>query len=109
MGHPAAVGRVLRNLVDNAVRHAPAGTTVRVVAASGPPTVRVVDEGPGFAAGFTPHAFDRFTRADESRSRSTGGAGLGLAIARGLVEAQGGRIWIEDAPGGRVAFQLPAA
>jgi signal transduction histidine kinase len=73
------------------------------------PTVRVIDRGPGFATGFAAHAFERFSRPDEHRSRSSGGTGLGLAIARGLVEAQGGRIWIEDPPGGRVAFELPAA
>lgn len=109
-GNPAAVGRVLRNLLDNAVRHAPPGSDVHVALASdGRPTVRVVDDGPGFPPGFVEQAFDRFTRPDESRTRTTGGAGLGLAIARGLVEAQGGRIWIEDPPGGRVAFELPAA
>jgi two-component system sensor histidine kinase BaeS len=109
-GNAAALGRVVRNLIDNAIRHAPAGTTVVVdVSATGEPSVRVIDEGPGFPAGFDEHAFDRFTRPDASRQRTTGGAGLGLAIARGLVEAHGGRIWIEAPPGGRVAFQLPAA
>jgi signal transduction histidine kinase len=109
-GNPAALGRVIRNLVDNALRHAPAGSTVRVaVHDGGPPTVRVVDEGPGFPPGFGERAFDRFSRADPSRTRDSGGAGLGLAIARGLVEAHGGRIWTEDPPGGRVAFELPAA
>jgi len=110
LGNPVAVGRVIRNLIDNAVRHAPTGSSVRVaISNDGIPTVRVVDEGPGFPPGFVEHAFDRFTRADASRGRSTGGAGLGLAIARGLVESLGGRIWIESPPGGRVAFELPRA
>jgi signal transduction histidine kinase len=109
-GNPTALGRVVRNLVDNAIRHAPAGSVVRVaVAADGRPSIRVVDEGPGFPPDFGDEAFARFTRADASRSRATGGAGLGLAIARGLVEAHGGRIWIESPPGGRVAFEIPAA
>ncbi len=109
LGNSVAIGRVLRNLIDNAVRHAPVGSTVQVsVSAEGRPTVQVIDEGPGFPESFASHAFDRFTRADASRARSTGGAGLGLAIARGLVEALDGRIWIEAPPGGRVAFELPA-
>jgi two-component system sensor histidine kinase BaeS len=109
-GNATALGRVIRNLVDNAVRHAPPGSAVRVeVSASGRPSVSVIDEGPGFPEDFSVQAFDRFTRADASRNRTTGGAGLGLAIARGLVEAHGGRIWIDGPPGGRVAFDLPAA
>lgn len=109
-GDPLALGRVIRNLLDNAICHAPTGTTVEIViGAHGSPQVRVVDEGPGFDAAFAPYAFDHFTRADVSRTRDTGGSGLGLAIARGLVEAQGGRIWIEPPPGGRVAFEVPAA
>jgi signal transduction histidine kinase len=109
-GNPTALGRVVRNLIDNAIRHAPSGSVVRVaVAADGRPSIRVVDDGPGFPPGFDDEAFTRFTRADASRNRATGGAGLGLAIARGLVEAHGGRIWIEAPPGGRVAFELPAA
>jgi signal transduction histidine kinase len=106
----AAVSRVIRNLLDNAVRFAPAGSEVRISIERHPvPTVRVVDGGPGFPPGFAVHAFERFSRPDDHRSRADGGTGLGLAIARGLVDAHGGRIWIEDPPGGRVAFQLPAA
>ena len=109
-GNATAIGRIIRNLLDNAIRHAPAGSTVEVVVdATAVPTISVTDEGPGFPAEFTAHAFDRFARADQSRTRTTGGAGLGLAIAKGLVDAHGGRIWIEPASGGRVAFQLPAA
>jgi signal transduction histidine kinase len=109
-GNPTALGRVVRNLIDNAIRHAPHGSEVRVaVGGDGRPSIRVVDDGPGFPPGFGDEAFARFTRADASRNRATGGAGLGLAIARGLVEAHGGRIWIEGPPGGRVAFELPAA
>jgi two-component system sensor histidine kinase BaeS len=109
-GNPSALGRVIRNLLDNAIRHAPPGSEIRVVVRGEEGAlVRVVDEGPGFPAEFADHAFDRFARADPSRNRSTGGAGLGLAIARGLIEAHGGRIWIEQPPGGRVAFELPAA
>jgi signal transduction histidine kinase len=110
-GNPTALGRVVRNLLDNAIQHAPAGSVVRI-AVDGTeqrPRVEVSDEGPGFPDEFTAHAFERFTRADPSRNRATGGAGLGLAIARGLVEAHGGHIWIGGPPGGRVAFDLPAA
>jgi two-component system, OmpR family, sensor histidine kinase BaeS len=108
-GDAGALGRVVRNLLDNAIRHAPPGTTVRVsvgVDTSGP-WVKVVDEGDGFTADFADRAFDHFTRADASRTRDTGGAGLGLAIARGLVEAHGGEVWIEPPPGGRVGLRLP--
>jgi signal transduction histidine kinase len=108
-GNPTALGRVVRNLLDNAIQHAPDGSTVRIsVDGSDRPRVEVVDQGPGFPDDFRDRAFERFTRADPSRTRATGGAGLGLAIARGLVEAHGGRIWIGGPPGGRVAFELPA-
>ena len=106
----AAIGRVIRNLIDNAVRHAPSGSTVEVVVSNeGRPQVRVVDDGPGFDAEFAAHAFERFSRADASRTRATGGAGLGLAIARGIVEAHDGRIWIDSTGvrGGSVSFEVP--
>ena len=107
-GNPTALGRVVRNLLDNAIQHAPAGSVIRIVLDGlERPRVLVIDEGPGFPPEFSAHAFERFTRADPSRTRATGGAGLGLAIARGLVEAHGGRIWIEQPPGGRIAFELP--
>ncbi|MEZ5232430.1 MAG: HAMP domain-containing sensor histidine kinase [Acidimicrobiales bacterium] len=110
LGNATALGRVIRNLLDNAIRHAPDGSTVTVrVDGEGEPKVVVHDEGPGFPAGFAERAFDRFTRADAARGRATGGTGLGLAIARGVVEAHGGRIWIDAAArGARVAFALPA-
>jgi signal transduction histidine kinase len=107
-GNATALGRVIRNLIDNAIRHAPTGSTVRVAVQSDG-TVRVIDDGPGFPDDFTDQAFDRFTRADASRNRDTGGAGLGLAIARSVVEAHGGRIWIEPTEGGHVAFELQPA
>lgn len=106
--NPAAVGRVIRNLVDNAIRHAPENSTVEVeVRHDGQPVVRVIDAGDGFGDDFAATAFDRFSRAEQSRNRSSGGAGLGLAIARGLVEAHGGSIEIEPPPGGRVAVRFP--
>jgi signal transduction histidine kinase len=108
---PEQVERVLFNLLTNALRHTPSDGSVAVVVEPGADEVRVSVEDTG--AGITQDAlrrmFDRFWRAD--RARSSDGAGLGLAIARGLVEAQGGRIWAENRPGGgaRVYFTLPAA
>ncbi|MEO6122458.1 MAG: HAMP domain-containing sensor histidine kinase [Ilumatobacteraceae bacterium] len=106
---PVALTRIIRNLIDNGIRHAPSGTDVTVhIASEGAATVRVSDAGPGFPSDFRESAFDRFTCADASRSRNTGTAGgLGLAIARGLVEAHGGEIWIEDSSPTSVAFRVP--
>jgi two-component system sensor histidine kinase BaeS len=107
-GGPEALSRVIRNLVDNAIRHSPeSGTVVVRVEDDGTPVVRVIDDGPGFEPGFVERAFESFTRDDEARTRATGGAGLGLAIAHGFVTAHGGTIWAEPGPGGRVGFRLP--
>lgn len=107
---PEAVSRVMRNLIDNAIRHAPGGSTVTVeVTDAGGAAVMVLDEGPGFSAAFLPFAFESFSRSDTDRSRETGGAGLGLAIAKGFVSALDGEIWAEPGPGGKVGFRLPAA
>lgn len=100
---PAGFGRVLRNLLDNAIRHSPSPATVEVRIEGS--VVRVIDSGSGFPPDFVSVAFDRFTRADPART--TPGAGLGLAIARALIEADGGRIEVEPGPGGRVAVHLP--
>lgn len=106
---PRELRRVLRNLLDNASRHAPQGGRVEVeVAAQPQPTVTVLDDGPGFPPDFTARAFDSFSRADAARLRDGAGAGLGLAIARGLVVAQGGRIEARPGPGGQVRMSLPA-
>lgn len=105
---PSAVSRVLRNLLDNAIRHAPERSTVRIVVDQGDGcTVSVRDDGPGFGADFVDVAFESFTREDASRTRGTGGAGLGLAIAHGFVDALDGDIWVEPGPGGCVTFRLP--
>jgi signal transduction histidine kinase len=73
-------------------------------------TVSVEDDGPGVPPGERERVFERFHRTDSARSRDAGGSGLGLAIAREIVEAHGGRIWIEGSPlgGARVLFELPA-
>lgn len=106
----SAVGRVLRNLLDNAIRFAPADTTVTVTVDSseGGATLSVADEGVGFTEDFAAQAFDSFTRSDAARTRDGGGAGLGLAIAHALVEVLGGRIWIDPGPGAVVTVLLPS-
>ncbi len=105
---PDAMARVMRNLVDNAVRHSPKGGEVVIAVSNGTEArVSVVDQGSGFTEDFAPQAFDRFSREDDARSRVTGGTGLGLAIAHGFVTHAGGHIWAEPGPGGRVGFTLP--
>jgi signal transduction histidine kinase len=103
-----ALGRVLRNLLDNAIRYSPTGGTVTIVDTSDETGARieVIDQGTGFPDSFVPQVFERFTQADDARSRP-GGAGLGLAIARTLLAAHQGSISIKPGPGGRVEIELP--
>jgi signal transduction histidine kinase len=105
------VGRVLNNLLDNALRHTPAGGIVRVKASSTEKQVQVevADSGEGISEEDLPHVFERFYRGEKSRSRATGGAGLGLAISAGIVEAHGGEIGVDSVAGQgtRVWFTLP--
>jgi signal transduction histidine kinase len=110
---PDKVQRVLLNLLTNAVRHTrPNGAVAVVVEAdTDHVVVAVEDTGDGLALEAPQRMFERFWRDDGSRTRSSGGAGLGLAIAQGLVVAHGGTIWAENRRegGARVAFTLPLA
>ena len=92
------IEQVVGNLVDNAIRHTPSGGRVVVAAKTEADSVRVeiTDTGQGIPPDALPYVFDRLYRADPSRERSTGGSGLGLTIARQLVEAHGGAIWVES-------------
>ena len=105
------VGRVLNNLLDNALRHTPAGGAVRVITSTTPECVQVEvsDSGEGIREEDLPRVFERFYRGEKSRSRATGGSGLGLAISAGIVEAHGGQIGAESTAGEgtRVWFTLP--
>jgi signal transduction histidine kinase len=110
---PEQVRRVLLNLLTNALRHTPSDGSVAVVARAVGREVQVLveDSGSGLSHEAAQRMFERFWRGDPARTRANGNAGLGLAIARGLVEAHGGRVWAENrAEGGaRVAFSLPVA
>ena len=105
------ISQALRNLIDNALRHTPRDGRVVVDVSPGTKrmTVSVTDTGEGITPEDLPHVFDRFYRADGSRSRATGGSGLGLAIVKQLVEAHGGHVWAESEQGrGSVfSFSLP--
>lgn len=103
---PGGIQRVVVNIVDNGIRHSPPGgqVTVEVTARAEEVVVAVGDTGEGIDAQDAPHLFDRFFRGDRARTPDAGGAGLGLAIARSIVEAHGGRIWAENAPGGGATF-----
>ncbi|MCL4371110.1 MAG: ATP-binding protein [Chloroflexi bacterium] len=119
-GDPDRVGQVLRNLLSNALRYTLAGGTVLVSVRAGERPadaagingyvhVTVADSGSGIPAEELPKVFDRFYRVDKSRARSSGGSGLGLSVAKQLVEAHGGRIWAESEPsrGSAFHFTLP--
>lgn len=108
LGNPEQLRRVLFNLIQNAVRHTPAdgSVVVRAQRANGGVEIEVADTGAGIPPDQRERVFDAFARGDDARTSD--GAGLGLAIARAIVEAHGGRIWIEEAVvGTRVRFSVP--
>jgi two-component system, OmpR family, sensor histidine kinase SaeS len=116
-GHPpqlavdgARLERVVANLVRNAIEHTPAGGSIAVAVSSNPETVavEVTDSGGGIAQEELPHIWDRFYRADKSRMRtqSADGAGLGLAIVRGFVEAHGGTVGVRSEVGEGATFRI---
>jgi signal transduction histidine kinase len=106
-----AIGRALNNLIGNALRHTPPGGRVSVwVRRTGQAVVVTVsDTGEGIREEDLPHIFERFYRGEKSRNRGTGGAGLGLAIARGIVQAHGGDIRVESkiGKGTQFTFRIP--
>jgi signal transduction histidine kinase len=102
------MGRVLHNLIGNALRHTPKGGCVKVSVfrENRRINIEVVDNGDGISPEDLPHVFERFYRGEKSRSRATGGAGLGLSIVRGIVEAHGGTISVESIQGTETRFCL---
>jgi signal transduction histidine kinase len=137
---PDRIEQVMVNLLNNAIKHSPAGENVRVkgqrvdlstgdglafgpLRGDGPSRlasaqwviISVTDSGSGIAPADLPHVFDRFFRTDQSRSRDQGGSGLGLSIAKAIMEAHGGFIWLESPPqtkgishGTKASFALPS-
>ena len=101
-----AIGRVLNNLISNALRHTPAGGEIQLLARRTETGVEVSvrDTGEGIQTRDIPHIFDRFYRGEKSRNRGTGGAGLGLAITRGIVHAHRGDIRVESEAGKGTQF-----
>lgn len=110
LGDSAALTQVVRNLVDNAARHADATVAVGLVEQTGGAVLFVDDDGAGVPPEERERVFERFVRLDESRSRDAGGSGLGLAIVREIVRAHGGEAHVEDSPlgGARFVVRLPS-
>jgi len=110
LGDHDRLEQVLTNLVSNAIRHAPDGGSVQLHTwtRNGAAGCSVTDDGPGVAPEIADHVFDRFVRGDPARA-SGAGSGLGLSICREIVEAHGGRIWVDTGPGGSFSFSLPRA
>jgi signal transduction histidine kinase len=100
IGDSVAVSRVIRNLVDNAVRHAKSRVEIEVGSRNGTAIIAISDDGPGIAPAERTRVFERFVRLDSDRARSGGGTGLGLAIVAEVVAAHGGTVTIDDRPGG---------
>lgn len=106
LGHPRALARVVRNLLDNAVRHARSTVVVVLQERTTDVVLTVSDDGPGVPPAERERVFDRFVRLDEARTAGTGGTGLGLAITRAIVTAHGGTITIGDSPSGGAALHV---
>jgi len=107
-GDPVLLRQALLNLVDNAIKYSPAQATIRIVAAQNASSavVEVIDQGPGIPAEYRDRVFEPFCRLDPARASDTGGAGLGLFIARRAVEAHGGRLELESTPGRGCRFRV---
>lgn len=109
-GDAIALGQVVRNLVDNAARHARDTIRVAVISDDGNVTLSVEDDGPGIPAADRDRVFERFVRLDEARARDVGGSGLGLAIVREVVTGHAGSVTVDGSPlgGARFVVRLPS-
>lgn len=105
-GDPNQLARAVRNLVDNAVRHASSQIAIGVVVDGDSALLTVDDDGPGVPSDDRARVFERFTRLDHARARPTGGSGLGLAIVARVTEAHGGTVRCSEGPGGGARFEL---
>ncbi|TFV86629.1 ATP-binding protein [Blastococcus sp. CT_GayMR16] len=107
-GDPSQLQRVIANLLDNAVRHARNRIVVTLDEGADGAELTVADDGPGVPPPDQGRIFERFTRLDDARSARDGGAGLGLAIARGIAERHGGTLTVDGPPGARFLLRLPS-
>jgi signal transduction histidine kinase len=103
-GDAGELGRAVRNLVENAQRHATSSVLVELAAVDGSARLVVADDGPGIAEADRDRVFERFTRLDDARDRDHGGAGLGLAIVREVLRGHGGDVVVEARSGGGARF-----
>ena len=101
---PAQLARVIRNLLSNAVRHATSQVTVTLTENNQSIELTITDDGPGVPAEARDHIFERFARADDARTRAGGGAGLGLAIVRDIINRHDGTVTYQNAPTGGASF-----
>ncbi|WP_328701651.1 sensor histidine kinase [Amycolatopsis pittospori] len=109
VGESVQLERLLRNLLDNAVRHARSSVTVRLRREGGEVVLEVIDDGPGIPAADRERVFDRFARLDDARTRDAGGSGLGLTLARDIAVRHGGSLRVEDSEtGARLVARVPA-
>lgn len=113
LGEDAALRQVMLNLLGNAAKHTPAGTAVHAALTQAPDgscTLEISDDGPGIDPAFQDIIFDRFSRADQARTSTTGSTGLGLSIVQGIVAAHGGTVSVDSSPGHTVfTVHLPPA
>ena len=106
-GDAVQLQRLVRNLLDNAARHATSAVTVTLGEEAGDAVLRVDDDGPGIPAGDRERVFERFARLDEGRTRATGGAGLGLSLVKAVAVSHGGSVDVRGRTGSGGALRGP--